>query len=70
MARVSIEGPTTPAEAAAISAAVERFVSDTSLAPPPAETGMDPWLKAALIEGVSAKDSFGPGDPGGLLRSA
>jgi len=63
MARISIYGPATPAEAAAVSAAIERFVGDTSLAPPPAQTGMDPWLRAALVEGVSAKDSFGPGDP-------
>jgi hypothetical protein len=63
MARVSIEGSATPAEAAAISASVERFLGDTAVAPPPVETGMDPWLKAALVEGVSAKASFGPGDP-------
>jgi hypothetical protein len=24
---------------------------------------MDPWLKAALIDGVSAKVEFGPGSP-------
>jgi hypothetical protein len=63
MARVSIEGPATPAEAAAISAAVERFLGDTALAPPPVEAGMDPWLRAALVEGVEAKKGFGPGDP-------
>jgi hypothetical protein len=34
-------------------------------APPPATSGqeMDPWLKAALIDGVSAKVEFGPGSP-------
>jgi hypothetical protein len=63
MARISIKGPATDAEAAAVSAAIERFIADTSVAPAPAPTGMDPWLKAALIEGVSAKDHFGPGDP-------
>ena len=63
MARISIEGPATPAEAAAISAAVERFIGDTAVAPPPADEGMDPWLRTALVEGVGAKDSFGPGDP-------
>ena len=63
MARVSIEGPATPAEAAAISAAVERFIGDTAVAPPPADEGMNPWLRTALVEGVEAKDSFGPGDP-------
>lgn len=67
MARISISGPATPAEAAAVSAAIERFLGDTSVAPPPVEEGMNPWLKAALAEGVSAKDSFGPGDPGDLF---
>jgi hypothetical protein len=67
MAQISISGPATPAEAAAVSAAIERFLGDTAVAPPPADGGMNPWLKAALAEGVSAKDSFGPGDPGDLF---
>jgi hypothetical protein len=56
----------TPAETAAIAAAVERFRLETSVAPAPEESGPDPWLRAALVEGVSAKDGFGPGDPGQL----
>lgn len=56
-----------PAEAAAIAAAIQRFQSDTAVPAPVADTGMDPWLKAALVEGVSAKDGFGPGDPGDLF---
>jgi hypothetical protein len=63
MAQVSIKGPATPAEAAAVSAAIECFLGDTAVAPPPAQTGIDPWLRAGLIEGVSAKVPFGPGDP-------
>jgi len=63
MARVSIEGPATPVEAAAISAAIERFIGDTAIVPPPLETATNPWLRAALAEGVEAKTSFGPGDP-------
>lgn len=57
------KGPTSEAEAAAVAAAIERFAADT--APPPATSGqeMDPWLKAALIDGVSAKVEFGPGSP-------
>jgi hypothetical protein len=42
----------TPAEAAAIAAAIEQFLRDT--APPPrqeAET-ISPWLRAGLLEGV------------------
>jgi hypothetical protein len=63
MARVTIKGPASEAEAAAVTAAIERFLADTSVAPPPADTGMNPWLRAALIEGVSAKAAFGSGDP-------
>jgi hypothetical protein len=67
MSRISISGTATPAEAAAVSAAIERFLGDTAVASPPVDAGMNPWLKAALAEGVSAKDSFGPGDPGDLF---
>ena len=67
MARISIEGPATPAEAAAVSAAIERFLGDTAVAAPPADEGINPWLKAALAEGVGAKDPFGPGDPDDLF---
>ena len=54
-----------PEEAAAIAAAIEQFLRDT--APPPAPTGakMNPWLRAALFEGVG-RDPTGPspwGDP-------
>ena len=59
------KGPASEAEAAAVAAAIERFTADTAPAPIAAEQGMDPWLKAALIEGVSAKAEFGPGDPPG-----
>ena len=65
MTRFSISQTTTPQEAAAITAAIQRFSQDTAVAPPAEPTGMDPWLKAALEEGVSAKDSFGPGQPFG-----
>ncbi|MGH2912019.1 MAG: hypothetical protein ACRDJ3_06040 [Solirubrobacteraceae bacterium] len=42
-----------PAEAAAIVAALERFMRDT--APPLASPtgGVDPWLRAAMLEGVA-----------------
>jgi hypothetical protein len=45
-----------PAEAAAIVAALERFMRDT--APPLAiqPEGIDPWLRAAMLEGVSRQD--------------
>jgi hypothetical protein len=63
MTRLSISGPATPAEAAAVAAAIERFLADTAVAPPAVEERMNPWLRAALVEGVSARDPFGPGDP-------
>ena len=66
-ARIEIVGgPASEAEAAAVAAAIERFAADTAPAALTGEEGMDPWLKAALIEGVSAKAEFGPGNPPGL----
>ena len=60
-------GPPSDAEAIAISAAVERFLAET--APVLASSGppqVDPWLRQALIDGVSAKEEFGPGEPPGF----
>jgi hypothetical protein len=48
-----------PEEAAAIVAAVERFMRDTAPAVSP-EPEPDPWRRAAILEGVSRED---PGDP-------
>lgn len=63
---ITVSQTATPAEAAAIAAAVQRFGGDTAVALPAVEESISPWLKAAMVEGVSAKDSFGPGDPGDL----
>jgi hypothetical protein len=41
-------------EAAAIVAAVERFIGETTPAAPAVET-VSPWTRAALLEGVGAK---------------
>ena len=43
-----------PAEAAAIAAAIERFVAETTALEEPAEA-VAPWTRAALLEGVGAK---------------
>lgn len=61
MARIETRQPASREETAAIAAAIGRFSADT--APAPATTGakMDPWLRAALVEGVNARDVFGPG---------
>jgi hypothetical protein len=48
-----------PEEAAAIAAAIEQFLRDTAPAPAPSEERMDPWLRAALFEGVGRE----PSDP-------
>ena len=42
----------TPAEAAAIAAAIEQFLRDTTPAPQPSEETMNPWLRAGLMEGI------------------
>ena len=64
---IEISQPATPAETAAIAAAIQRFSQDTAIAAPTGPAGMDPWLKAALEEGVSAKEPFGPGRPFGTV---
>jgi hypothetical protein len=51
--RIAITHSTaSPAEAAAIAAAIEQFLRDTAPAPQPAPTRMNPWLRAGLMEGV------------------
>ena len=51
-----------PAEAAAVIAAVEQFLADTTPTPAPAPA-VNPWQRAALLEGVGAKAAFGPPSP-------
>jgi hypothetical protein len=52
-----------PAEAAAIVAALERFMRDTAprLAPP--SERLDPWTRAAMLEGVSRESPHDQPDP-------
>jgi hypothetical protein len=42
----------TPEEAAAIAAAIEQFLRDTAPAPDAERDALNPWLRAALYEGV------------------
>lgn len=44
-------------EAAAIAAAVARFEAETGAAPAVAPDPVSPWQRAALLEGVGAKQS-------------
>jgi hypothetical protein len=48
-----------PDEAAAIAAALERFLWETAPAPGPAEVSR--WQQAALREGVSSRSGLGSG---------
>ncbi len=46
-----------PEEAAAIVAAIERFMHTTAPGPAAlAPNGPDPWLRAAILEGVARED--------------
>jgi len=51
------------AEAAAIVAAIKRFMRDTAPAPAVAATGPDPWSRAAMLEGVGRWDLRDEPDP-------
>ncbi len=54
-----------PAEAAAIVAALERFMRDTAPPTAPPAQGVDPWTRAAMLEGVERGiyGSHPPGEP-------
>ena len=42
-------------EAAAIAAAIERFLAETAPAPAAAPASISPWQRAALLEGIGAR---------------
>jgi hypothetical protein len=50
-------------EAAAIVAALERFMRATAPAPEPLAQGPEPWIRAAILEGVSRHPGAGEPDP-------
>ena len=52
-----------PSEAAAIVAALERFMRDTAPQPAPATEHLDPWLRAAMLEGVARAGPDDESDP-------
>jgi hypothetical protein len=45
-----------PEQAAAISAALERFMRTTAPIPSATEERPDPWVRAAILEGVTRED--------------
>ena len=55
--RIEMLSSADPAEAAAVIAAVEQFLADTAPTPRPAAR-INPWQRAALLEGVRAKEGF------------
>ena len=50
----------TPAEAAAIAAAIEQFLRDTAPAPAPARDEVNPWFRAGLMEGIGLPADAAP----------
>jgi hypothetical protein len=50
-------------EAAAIVAALERFMRATAPAAPAPAQGPQPWSRAAILEGVSRQPEAGEPDP-------
>jgi hypothetical protein len=52
-AELTIVAPNaSPEEAAAVIAAVQRFIRDTAPRPAPGPPARNPWQRAALLEGV------------------
>jgi hypothetical protein len=50
--RIEVEGTASPAETAAIAAAIEQFLRDTAPPPAPAGPSVSPWLRAGLFAGT------------------
>ncbi len=53
----------TPEEAAAVVAALERFMRATAPARAPVPEPSDPWRRAAILEGVEREAQGDLGDP-------
>jgi hypothetical protein len=52
-----------PEEAAAVVAALERFMRETAPVPQTPTVGPDPWRRAAILEGVERESQSGAADP-------
>ena len=61
--RTIVAPSASPEEAAAIVAALERFLRDTGTSSTAAPEQPDPWHTAALLEGVSRGAAAPPGHP-------
>jgi hypothetical protein len=59
--RIELSTPAaSPQEAAAIAAAIERFIAETAPAPTPAAGATSRWQRAALLDGVGTKAELDP----------
>jgi len=59
--RLELHGSSaTPEEAAALIAAVEQFLRDTTPPPAPEAPGPSPWLRAARLEAVEREPAREP----------
>jgi hypothetical protein len=52
-----------PEEAAAVVAALERFMRATAPPASPPQQRCDPWQRAAMLEGVERESQSGAADP-------
>jgi hypothetical protein len=60
-AKLEIVAPAaSPEEAAAVVAAVERFLRDTAPPPAPPAPAENPWVRAARLEGVDREPDLHP----------
>jgi hypothetical protein len=60
-AKLEIVAPaSSPEEAAAVVAAVERFLRDTAPPPAPPAPAENPWVRAARLEGVDREPDLHP----------
>jgi hypothetical protein len=58
--RLQITAPAaSPEEAAAIVAALEQFMRATAPVPAPVQDSPNPWVRAALLEGVDREPQHG-----------
>jgi hypothetical protein len=59
--RIELTTPVaSPQEAAAVAAAIERFIAETAPAPAPAGGATSRWQRAALLDGVGARAELDP----------
>jgi len=54
-----ISAGTSESEAAAVVAAIEQFLADTASPPAPEGPAISPWARAALEEGIAARQVSG-----------